>query len=225
MNNKTAILIFANSAEKDLVSQSFSAHSLFDALNTLTIKIAKKTGLPYFYFSESDQHGTSFGERFTNAMQVVYDLGFETIISIGNDIPHLKSSHILKTVEKLRKHTIVLGPSTDGGFYLIGLKKTHFNKAVFLEMPWQTSNLNRSMSKLINSKNEAICFLEVLTDIDSAADFERVINRFQTLSKTIKLLLLLHIFIDKTIFSNLNSGFENFILNQPFNKGSPILRF
>jgi uncharacterized protein len=221
--SKTAILIFANSAEKEIISKSFSAKSLFETLNKHTLNIVKKTGIPYFLFSEKQQIGNSFGERFTNAIQSVYDLGFNTVITIGNDTPHLNSKHILKTVEKLQKHSIVLGPSTDGGFYLMGLKKSQFNKETFLKLPWQTSKLNRSISKLKASKKINISYLEVLTDIDEVSDIKLVLDSYKTLSKTIKTLLLQSFSsIKKIIFYHFIT-IENFILKLQFNKGSPAL--
>ena len=84
MNKGTAILIFANSAEFEAVQKPFrSSETLFDALNEQTIKIVEKTGLPYFHFSEKNQYGATFGERFANAIQSIYDKGFQTVITIG----------------------------------------------------------------------------------------------------------------------------------------------
>jgi len=221
IRSKTAILIFANSAEKEIISKSFSDKSLFETLNTQTLNIAKKTGLAYFLFSEKQQIGNSFGERFTNAIQSVYDKGFDTVITIGNDTPHLTSKHILKTVEKLKQHTVVLGPSTDGGFYLMGLNKSQFKKELFLKLPWQTSKLSRSITKLTSSNKLAISYLEVLTDIDTASDIKLVIDSYKTLSKAIYRLLLQSLSIVKKVISYHCINLENFILNPQFNKGSP----
>lgn len=221
MNNKTAILIFANSAEKEILSKSFLNRNLFDALNAQSITIAKKTGLPYFHYSETEQIGNSFGERFTNAIESIYNKGFDAIITIGNDTPHLTSNHILTTVKKLQKHDLVLGPSTDGGFYLMGLKKAQFNKTFFLKLPWQTTTLNRSISKLTNANKAAICYLQLLTDIDAATDIKFVINSFKKLSLAIKTLLLQSLLITKNTITYYFIVFKTFILNHPFNKGSP----
>ncbi|OEK07878.1 hypothetical protein A8C32_15475 [Flavivirga aquatica] len=220
---KVAILIFANSAEKEAVSKPFQySKDVFAALNARTLSIIKKTGLPYFIFSENQQVGNSFGERFTNAIQTTYNKGYNTVITIGNDTPHLTTKHILKTAHLLQKHNLVLGPSTDGGFYLMGLKKSQFNADIFLKLPWQTSQLNRSISKLNASKKINICYLETLTDIDSAADVKTIINNFRTLSKTIKKLLKLYLFLEKRIISTFYISIKNPILNLQFNKGSPI---
>ncbi len=221
MNNKTAILIFANSAEKEIISKSFLSRNLFETLNAKTIAVAKKTGLPYFHYTETQQIGNSFGERFTHAIESIYNKGFNAIITIGNDTPHLTSKHILKTVEKLQKHNLVLGPSTGGGFYLMGLKKKQFNKTLFLKLPWQTHTLNRSISKLTSTNKVAICYLELLTDINTTTDIKLVITSFKALSRTIKTLLLQSLLITKKVITYYYTVFTTFILNQPFNKGSP----
>jgi uncharacterized protein len=124
MKTKTAILIFANSAEKELTSKSISSSDFFNLLDSDTVKTVKKTNLPYFHFSEKEQIGSSFGERFTNAIEAVFNKGFEHVISLGNDIPHLRANHILKATQNLATSDYVLGPSTDGGFYLMGFKNT-----------------------------------------------------------------------------------------------------
>ncbi|WP_158844760.1 DUF2064 domain-containing protein [Algibacter sp. L1A34] len=222
--NKIAILIFANSAEKEMVSKPLpSPSSLFEALNLQTINIAKKTGLPYFHLSENQQIGVNFGERFTNAIQSVYNKGYDTVITIGNDTPHLTAKHILKTAEKLKHHHVVLGPSTDGGFYLMGLKKDLFNPDVFLKLPWQTTNLNRNISKVLASETTQIHYLEVLTDIDNASDIERVLNSFKSISAAIKSILLQSISISTKIIAYHITAFHNFVLKRQHNKGSPAL--
>lgn len=222
--NKTAILIFANSAEKEATSKPFRlSQDVFKAFNAQTLHIVKKTGLPYFVFSEKQQMGHSFGERFTNAIQSVYNQGFNAVITIGNDTPHLSLKHLKKTIYKLQKHNIVLGPSKDGGFYLMGLKKSQFNAQAFLKLPWQTSTLNRSISKLSASKKVNICYLEVLTDVDSYSDIKTIINSFKSLSNIVKQLLLQCLSLNKKTILNVAFFIENRLFKQKLNKGSPII--
>ncbi|MEP3838039.1 MAG: DUF2064 domain-containing protein [Algibacter sp.] len=222
MNNKTAILIFANSAEKEIVSKPFSSKHLYEVLNSQTVKIAKKSGLAYFVYSEHQQVGFSFGERFTNAIQSVFNKGFKQVITVGNDTPHLRTKHLLKTVEKLETNSIVLGPSTDGGFYLMGIKKSVFNKNTYSKLPWQTSSLNRSILKLSALKNIDIYYLEVLTDIDSVSDINMVLNSFKAISTTIKSILLQSIPFVNSITSYQYLALKNFSIHFQFNKGSPL---
>ncbi|RFN58829.1 DUF2064 domain-containing protein [Marixanthomonas ophiurae] len=222
MNNNTAILIFANSAQQEKVLKPFrKSATLFGELNKQTLSKVKKTGLPYFHFSEKEQIGNSFGERYVNAIQSVFDKGYENIITLGNDTPHLQTRHISKTAEKLQHNPIVLGPSTDGGYYMMGLRKSHFDASLFLKLPWQTSNLNRRISLLFHSKNIQIEWLETLTDIDSVSDIKVVLNSFRKLSYSLKKILSTLLISEKILFELAPIHFQKTLQKTPFNKGSP----
>lgn len=224
MKNKIAILIFAHSADFEAVQKPFKSSAvLFDALNTKTLRVVEKSGLPYFHSSEKNQIGSTFGERFTNAIQSVYNKGFDTVITIGNDTPHLQTKHLLKAKSQLQQNNIVLGPAKDGGFYLMGLKKSFFNIETFLNLPWQTSQLRYCISKLIQLKGIGVSYLETLSDIDTISDVTNITNSFRNISKYLKQLLQAIISIEKktnyTLF-NLTSIYNQ---NTHFNKGSPVL--
>ncbi|WP_298898290.1 DUF2064 domain-containing protein [uncultured Psychroserpens sp.] len=224
MNNKTAILIFANTAKFEAAQKQFqSSEVLFDALNTQTLKIVERAGLPYFHSSEKNQVGSTFGERFTNAIQSVYEKGFDAIITIGNDTPHLQTKHILKAVQQLEQNDVVLGPSKDGGFYLMGLKQSNFNVETFLKLPWQTSGLNRSISRLIRSKKVNLYYLETLSDIDKTSDIKAVMSRFERISNDLKQLLKAYISIEKRIYYTSINLVSILSKDTYFNKGSPSL--
>ena len=222
LKNKTAILIFANSEEKELISKSVSSSGFFELLNSETLKIVKQTGLPYFHVSEKQQIGNSFGERFTNTIDSIFNKGFDTIISVGNDIPHLSAKIILQANRKLAVSDYVLGPSTDGGFYLMGFKKTHFNKISFQNLPWQTSKLRRSLNKELQLQNIKTLYLEMLSDIDEISDIQLVLKSFRPLDFKIKKILLTLQNISKSIISLIEVLFYQSVFKQNYNKGSPI---
>ncbi len=223
MKNKTAILVFANSAEKQLTSKSNSSAQVFELLIAKTLRIVKKTDLPYFYFPENKQVGKTFGERFKNAIEAVYDKGFKNVISVGTDIPHLTSSHILKAESKLKQNDFVLGPSTDGGFYLMGFTKNHFGKLSFLDLSWESNALQRNLKTKLQQLNASFSYLETLSDLDEASDIKLILQSFRQLSKHLKKIL-------STIQDTLNSisdvilfHLEIIFCKLYFNKGSPVL--
>ncbi|MDG5490237.1 DUF2064 domain-containing protein [Psychroserpens sp. SPM9] len=224
MNNKTAILIFANSARFEAQQKPFqSSEVLFNALNAHTIKIAKKTGLPYFLSSETNQIGSTFAERFTNAIQAVYNQGFTSVISIGNDTPHLRSEHILKAAHRLQDKAIVLGPSKDGGFYLMGFQQSYFNSETFLALPWQTSGLRQSFSRAMASQQLDVLYLEQLSDIDTISDIQPILESFRRLSASLKQLLQHYISVVKKRINSFFIAVESPLQTLQFNKGSPQL--
>ncbi|MGJ8590951.1 MAG: TIGR04282 family arsenosugar biosynthesis glycosyltransferase [Aquaticitalea sp.] len=224
IDNKIAILIFANSAQQEALAKPFkSSDLLFDALNQETLQKVKATGLPCFQYSEKEQIGRCFAERFTNAMQSVYDKGYDTVISIGNDTPHLKSSQILKAAHQLETQDIVLGPSFDGGFYLMGLKKSIFNADTFLNLPWQTSRLSQSIFRLVAVKKIKLFTLEMLSDIDTISDVKFILQRKKQISSRLKQILSDVVSDEKTTAFFHEAFLQNSSQNQYFNKGSPRL--
>lgn len=222
MNQKTAILIFANSAEKEAERKSFLSTDFLQALNFETIKTVENSGISYYHISEKQQTGTSFGERFSNAIEEAFQKGFENIITIGNDTPHLKTHHLIDTLHQLEKNDLVLGPSKDGGFYLMGIQKAHFDKEIFIQLPWQTSLLQKSIAAIATAKCLKVKLLESLNDIDSAKDIQFILNSFKSIS--LKILQ----FLQKMFFKTPSVFFEepfkllktSFLQN--FNKGSPF---
>ncbi|RAJ22745.1 hypothetical protein LX77_02300 [Gelidibacter algens] len=222
LNNKTAILIFANSGQQEAFAKQFkSSQLLFDELNCQTLKKVKATGLPYFHISENEQIGATFAERFTNAIQSIYDKGFDSVISIGNDTPHLKSGQIIQAAKELKNHDIVLGPSLDGGFYLMGLKKSHFSAETFLKLPWQTSRLSHSFYRLIEANNTRVFKLEALSDIDTVSDIKFILGSKKYIASCLKIALLEVILEANQIDYSFQFHFTTSFQNSYFNKGSP----
>ncbi|MFK7832029.1 MAG: DUF2064 domain-containing protein [Winogradskyella sp.] len=220
---KIAILVFANNAEKELLSKSIQSVAVFDLLNSETLKTVEKTGLPYYHYSENEQVGTTFGQRFSNAIEAIYKKGYDTVISVGNDTPHLKAAHILKAANQLQSSDFVLGSSTDGGFYLMGLKKAHFNKPHFEALPWQTSKLQYVFRQTLKANNHKTDYLEALSDIDNDSDIELVLNHFKPLSFQLKKIILHIRNIENRISTSVQTFSNRIHFKLQQNKGSPSL--
>lgn len=220
---KTAILIFANSAEYEATRKPFLySKAVFESLNEHTLALVKKTNLPYFLVTEKEQKGLTFGERFTNAMQSIFDLGFQALITIGNDIPHLTTHKLLKANQELYHKDIVLGNATDGGFYLLGIKKEHFDANLFLKLPWQKQNLATALSKLFTVNGISVSYLEVLSDIDNFKDIDTFVNSFKKVYTHLNQLLLQLTVRSKIIIVILVEHFFSLYQPNSYNKGSPF---
>ena len=174
---KTAILVFAHSAKEEIRRKGISKGlDLFSELNARILAEVKKTELPYFHLSEELQTGQTFGQRFANAIALVFANGFERVIAIGNDSPQLKSRHLLVAEDCLNQGKSVVGPSLDGGFYLLGLKKEHFDKAIFTQFSWQKTSLLREITSYLNQLGVFTEKLNYLFDIDSAHDIKLLLK-------------------------------------------------
>ena len=110
----------------------------------------------------------AFEEKFLN--------GYEKIVLIGSDTPHLTNTLLNDSFEQLNKHDIVLGPSLDGGYYLIGFNKKTFNPNVFENIQWSTAKvLEQTLQKL--HKKEVYLHQE-LNDIDVLEDLKEFYVKF-----------------------------------------------
>ena len=69
------------------------------------------------------QQGNDLGERMFNAIAHVLSLGYGSVILTGSDLPLLTPEHISKGFAALKNADIVIGPTSDGGYFLIGMKK------------------------------------------------------------------------------------------------------
>lgn len=221
---KTAILIFAYSAAYEATVKPFlHSKEVFESLNQRTLGLVKKTNLPYFIVTEKEQIGATFGIRYTNAIQSVYDLNYDAVIVIGNDTPHLKVSHLNDANKNLSKNNLVIGSSIDGGFYLLGIKKVHFEAQLFLKLPWLSQNLNGALSKLFKTNAVKVVHLERLRDLDSIDDIKKLLHNFQSVySNLFNLLLMVLSRIKTTIFIGEVSSLYLYQSNLT-NKGSPHL--
>jgi len=215
-------LLFANSAKEELVNKPiFKGEQLFDVLTQTTLNKAKRTGLPIFHFTENEQVGATFGERFTNAIAAVFDRGFDNIITIGNDTPHLKTQHLKKAAEQLALGKSVLGPSVDGGFYLLGLQKNNFDIDVLKNLPWHHLNLFNRISKWLQLASIETIKLPVLQDLDSEKDLKSILNFSKSLSSSILLLILSILDYFAVLNKQLTTFVDLFNNKSMYNKGSP----
>lgn len=120
------------------------------------------------FFRKKLQNGTDLGSRMENAFSELFGLGYEKVMIIGSDLLDLNQHHIETAFKKLNQHDVVIGPSKDGGYYLLGMKRIHEN--IFKNKSWGTESvLKDTMKDLQNSDVE---FLEELNDIDTFEDMK-----------------------------------------------------
>lgn len=224
MFKDTAILIFANSGSAEKANKSIrKSEILFNELNKYVLKIVKNSNIPYFLITDKEQVGNSFGERFTNAIQTVFNNDYKNVITIGNDSPQLKTKHLLATAKRLERGETVLGPSSDGGFYLMGIQKEHFNKKEFLNISWNSNKVLKEVETLIKKSKESIFKLETLIDIDKELDIKRIHSFHRKISRVLHLIILAILSESTIIFYKSLQFFENRKSQRYFNKGSPLL--
>jgi rSAM/selenodomain-associated transferase 1 len=89
------------------------------------------------------QAGENFGDVLFGAARALLSAGHDCVLLVNGDSPTLPSTFLVQAIEMLRKpgDRVVLGPASDGGYYLIGLKQPH--KHLFDRVAWGTETVAR----------------------------------------------------------------------------------
>lgn len=117
------------------------------------------------------QQGKDLGEKMANAFQKSAELGAERMVLIGTDCPSLSSDLLTQAFEDLTQADLVLGPASDGGYYLVGMKQ--LQPTLFEGIAWSTSTVLFETLKRAESVGLSVRLLPVLDDVDTAADWEK----------------------------------------------------
>ena len=182
--NKTAVILFANLPEFEARAKSFSAYSSQKATRQISqvltqhfYQLAQQSSADTFLIDSYHQQGKSFAERITNAFDATYAKGYENVICIGNDCPSLTLNLLEKTINEVERNKIVLGPTKDGGAYLIAIPKNQFNASAFTQVKWQSTQTYNNLKNLYQSVKADILETEILIDIDQPEDILNVDDR------------------------------------------------
>jgi rSAM/selenodomain-associated transferase 1 len=87
------------------------------------------------------QRGVNFGDRLVHAAEDLFTAGFQSVCLINSDSPTVPASSFVEAANQLGRSgdRIVIGPSDDGGYYLIGLKRIH--REMFEGIDWSTERV------------------------------------------------------------------------------------
>jgi uncharacterized protein len=126
-------------------------------------------------FHKHVQTGADLGERMKNAFKMVFDRvsGNESkkLVIIGSDCPYLSSSLIGDAFKSLDDADFVVGPTFDGGYYLLGMNI--FTPSIFDDIDWSTEHVCDQTLEKINSRGSTFRLLPTLHDIDTEGDWIR----------------------------------------------------
>lgn len=124
------------------------------------------------------QRGEDLGKKMYNGINHVLSLGYEKVILIGSDIPHIKNEDIIEAFKILEQKDIVLGPSYDGGYYLVGMKKS--NEGLFnINKRWGGRSVLESTIRVANNKSLSIGLAAKYMDIDTKEDLYEFIANYE----------------------------------------------
>ena len=135
-------------------------------------RIARWTGLEQA--ACLPQASSDLGRRMFVAIRSAFDRGAARVVLVGTDIPGLTATILERAFELLKHRDLVLGPSSDGGYWLIGFSRL---ENLFDNIPWSTSAVLEQTLALARRKSLTAGLLDPLTDLDTPDDLARFSDR------------------------------------------------
>jgi uncharacterized protein len=197
VKNRECVIMFVKSAARGMVKSRLAASvgedvalDLYKCFISDLMEILTRSGHPFkifFYPPESrqdialwlgnehalvPQKGDDLGERMRNSFELVFSEGFEHVLLIGSDIPDLPNQFIDEALAALRDYDAVVGPSHDGGYYLIAFTRHNFLSQVFSGITWGTPEVFEQTMGILQKANLSVHTLPVWRDIDTIADLK-----------------------------------------------------
>jgi rSAM/selenodomain-associated transferase 1 len=127
-------------------------------------------------FALVPQRGDGFGERLLAAAQDILAIGYGAVCLIDSDSPTVPATAFTRAVEELARpgDRVVLGPSEDGGYYLIGLKHAHAEP--FERIAWSTATVLEETLARCRDAGLEVVLLPTWYDVDDAATLTLLID-------------------------------------------------
>lgn len=124
------------------------------------------------------QRGGGLGDRLAAAMTDAAELGFGPLLVIGTDSPTLPRAYLAQALTMLAETAVVLGPTEDGGFYLLGTPRPL--PELLEDVEWSTAEVLAQTVENARLHGHSIGFLPPWYDIDTPGDLERLRRELDT---------------------------------------------
>ncbi len=128
---------------------------------------------PKEQFIQRIQKGANLGDRMAIAFKEQFEYAKQVLI-IGADCPYLGSTILQEAADKLKTNDLVIGPSLDGGYYLMGMR--HFEPSLFQNINWSTETVLTATIEKAKQLSLRIHLLPTLSDIDHYEDWEAFLS-------------------------------------------------
>jgi rSAM/selenodomain-associated transferase 1 len=197
LNNNNVVIVFLRAPERGRVKTRLAqeigddrALALYKAFVQTTLLAVEQSGMDHkLCFFPADQRalvenwlgpdhafmpqkGNDLGQRMGNAMAAVFDQGASKAILVGTDIPDIKDRHLLEAMDLLDHNQVVIGPSFDGGYWLIGFQRDRFCPDLFFQVDWGTDTVFSTTLEHCKAANLSVGLLPTLQDTDCLEDLQ-----------------------------------------------------
>jgi hypothetical protein len=191
---KRALIIFVRKPEKGKVKTRLAATIgeeaallVYQKLLHHTAIVAQRAAVDTFVFFDGGivtndewtwervikrkQGGGDLGKRMQAAFTEVFHEGYSEVVIIGSDCPELTTEHLRSAFTALQNYDVVIGPASDGGYYLLGMRENYPH--LFQNIYWSTAAVYQQTCAAMQRNNLSFFALPVLTDVDEEKDLPK----------------------------------------------------
>lgn len=118
-----------------------------------------------FDFEYHPQNNSDLGTRMAEAFKALFDKGVKKAVIVGTDVPDMNKIILEQAFDSLNKYDLVISPSPDGGYNLLGMKKLYLS--LFENIEWSSSSVLSKTVDAAKKQNLTIKLLDQLIDIDT----------------------------------------------------------
>lgn len=129
------------------------------------------------------QSAGDLGAKLTYAVAEAFERGAPSVLVVGGDCPGLDASLLTLAAAGFDQHDVILGPASDGGYYLIGLRTAR--PRLFEGIPWSTSEVLRTTLARVAESGVTPLLLPLRDDVDTVDDLRRHAAELLGLNSTI----------------------------------------
>ena len=97
--------------------------------------------------------------------------GATRVLLLGSDCPQISIESVVSSMEDLERADVVLGPTEDGGYYLLGLKGRH--PFLFRDIPWSTEKVLEKTLNILKFQSLSYLLRNTFLDVDTLDDYHR----------------------------------------------------
>ena len=157
------------------------------APSTAKAEIQRLCGPPWQLTPQAE---TDLGDRMYTALDQSLQAGATRAVIVGTDIPSLPAQHIRQAFDLLSDKDVVLGPSTDGGYYLVGLSRPI--RSIFQNIEWSTDRVFIQTLERIYSAGLPLGLVPPWYDIDTPEELDFLLAHARALEQAGQLTSLTH---------------------------------
>ncbi len=118
------------------------------------------------------QEGEDLGARLESTFRSLFARGYHRVAAVGADSPDLPPEYLRAALHHLERSPVVVGPSADGGYYLIGMSR--LIPGLLREMPWSTQRVMSLTLERASRLGLEVARLPEWPDVDTPDDLMRL---------------------------------------------------